>query len=334
MISLCRIALFLNRDSFWTTEIIDVLASRKLKLKRKISYLLLSLLGVCCIFCFGRNNNTKDHSSTPKWNFYRPRVPLHDLIPVSRPKLEKPASIPDSTARMIILEGSYTPEDFPELPDLYVVAVEVDEVLRLMPKNAYRQEGDILVPRDLEFHARLWESSRMIGCLNLTILRNIIEPPKLMPDDLHWLSVLRDLHFEYRSIPFLIGGTLLGWRRECSVIPHTTDMDIASFEDEFPMALIEDAMNMTATAFRLLQIIGRPGDSYEATFGGHTERGAPWFEAEFCTAVMHGYMFHVPCDPDPILEADYGPDWRVDRPTDEYSYGKNVVENGNFAAEG
>ncbi|CAJ0580208.1 unnamed protein product, partial [Mesorhabditis spiculigera] len=192
----------------------------------------------------------------------------------------------------------------------------------------------------------------------------------MIPEDVYWLSVVRDLHFEYRALPFLISGTLLGWRRECALIPHTTDMDIATFEDEFPMALIEDAIKMRGERLRLHRVIGKPGDSYEATFLAMTQRGTmfnidlftmyrdpakrccyttivygppayrkfrdeyPWFEADFCTANLHGYVFHVPCNPDPILEADYGKNWTADRPSKGYRYGPNLVWNGNYGTKG
>ncbi|CAJ0580283.1 unnamed protein product, partial [Mesorhabditis spiculigera] len=310
--------------------------------------------------------------------------------------------------KMIILDGPYTPELFAAQPELFMVAVQVEQGqttddlkkikesspyaqllffinspsndffeifrpenisdLRLMPKSAYTKEWNTFVPRDVAFHARLWAGSRMIGCLNLTIIRNTAEPPNIIPEDVYWLSVVRDLHFEYRALPFLNGGTLLGWRRECAVIPHTGDMDLATFEDEFPMALVEDSINMTGKPLQLARIIGWPGDSYEATFWAKTGRGKsftidmftmyrdpkqrkcyttliisqsksehakyreeyPWFEADFCTANLHGYVFHVPCNPDALLEADYGKNWTVDRPTKVYSYGHNVVPNDNF----
>jgi len=32
---------------------------------------------------------------------------------------------------------------------------------------------------------------------------------------------------------FLFGGTLIGWYRDCGIIPYTTDMDLAIFAHEY-----------------------------------------------------------------------------------------------------
>jgi hypothetical protein len=45
-------------------------------------------------------------------------------------------------------------------------------------------------------------------------------------------NVSRALH--EKNIPFmLMGGTLLGWQRECNVLKHTTDIDLAILEVRF-----------------------------------------------------------------------------------------------------
>ncbi|CAJ0570351.1 unnamed protein product, partial [Mesorhabditis spiculigera] len=295
-----------------------------------------------------------------RWNYYRPNIAYRDLVPDRRSEAGKTKEEAPSE-KMIILEGLYTPEDWSANPGLYTVAVE-------QKKNHTAEEM-----------MKILDCSRMLECLNLTNLRNLTDPPSMIPDDVYWLSVMRDLHFEYRAIPFLVSGTLLGWRRECSVIPHTTDMDMATFEDEFPMALVNDSINIHGKPLKLSRILGRPGDSYEATFSLDTERGTtvnidlftmyrdpsmrryyitmvykvykpafyvfkqlshlqkfqstyPWFGADLCTADLHGHLFHVPCNPELILEADYGKNWRVDQSNKDYTWGSNTIKSGQIPA--
>ena len=45
------------------------------------------------------------------------------------------------------------------------------------------------------------------------------------------------------NIPFyIVGGTLLGWQRECQFIAHTTDIDIAVFEEDWDADRIHYSM--------------------------------------------------------------------------------------------
>ncbi|CAJ0563875.1 unnamed protein product, partial [Mesorhabditis spiculigera] len=60
----------------------------------------------------------------------------------------------------------------------------------------------------------------------------------------------------------------------------------------------------------------------------------PSFEPDFCTAELLGMVFHVPCKPELILEADYGTEWRKDVSSVGYypTLSKNVKPNGSFNA--
>ncbi|KFD59351.1 hypothetical protein M514_05686, partial [Trichuris suis] len=42
------------------------------------------------------------------------------------------------------------------------------------------------------------------------------------------LAYFRDLLLDLNITPYLFGGTLLGWYRECGIIPHTSDLDVAT----------------------------------------------------------------------------------------------------------
>lgn len=53
------------------------------------------------------------------------------------------------------------------------------------------------------------------------------------------LAQLRDELIEFDMYPFLNGGTFLGWYRECSIIPHTTDMDLSVFAKDYNPIYVE-----------------------------------------------------------------------------------------------
>ena len=57
----------------------------------------------------------------------------------------------------------------------------------------------------------------------------------------------------------LFYGTLLGWNRECTIIPHTTDVDLVILAEEFQPKFEE--ILKASRFFRLRQIQGLLNDS-------------------------------------------------------------------------
>ena len=51
----------------------------------------------------------------------------------------------------------------------------------------------------------------------------------ILPVVQHLTSTLESYEKHY----WLAGGTLLGWYRDCGIIPHTTDVDLAIRADEY-----------------------------------------------------------------------------------------------------
>lgn len=71
---------------------------------------------------------------------------------------------------------------------------------------------------------------------------------------------------EFNMYPFLNGGTFLGWCRECSVIPHTTDMDISIFANEYNpdyVKLLQSYWNPSSLeAWRMLGLVSLQNSIY------------------------------------------------------------------------
>lgn len=159
--------------------------------------------------------------------------------------------------------------------------------------------------------------------------------------------------------PFLFGGTVLGWYRECAIIPYTADMDMAvpatQYRKELEKALIADKNLM------LRWVLGKPNYSLElsVTYMGvkidlfflYEEADKTWVGGMFvpekeklrweypklmnlCTAELKERLFYVPCNVVDFLEADYGPEWREPFHDDQFvwfSSHRNVKRVGKWS---
>ncbi|CAJ0933585.1 unnamed protein product, partial [Mesorhabditis belari] len=242
--------------------------------------------------------------------------------------------------------------------------IKKDEDIYLMPRSALRQNGHVFHPKNFTVVSRLWTFGKKVNCLNISMNRTEKDSVhKISPKDVVLLAKLRDLIIEQGAISFLFSGTLLGWYRECSIIPHTKDMDIAIFHDEFPFDFPFLVLNLSLPWLSLDHLYGRPNDNYISNFRmkGETKFNIDIFAMYYdekrnqsfitglnmlkkmrysyprlekiCTADLLNFVFHVPCDPAIYLSAEYGLRWREDWPTGKYNWlssPKNKEDNGKF----
>ncbi|VBB31576.1 unnamed protein product [Acanthocheilonema viteae] len=92
--------------------------------------------------------------------------------------------------------------------------------------------------------------SRFISCRKDSAIRFrktyhqfFSEKPKIPNEIILTLQRFRNWAIERGMIPMLYAGTLLGWYRECGIIPHTHDIDFAIFIEEHYDAFPDDIMN-------------------------------------------------------------------------------------------
>jgi len=165
---------------------------------------------------------------------------------------------------------------------------------------------------------------------------------------------------EWRKRSLIFAGTLLGWYRQCSLIPYDHDVDVVSWIDDFE-PWIQNFFVKNKVGPRIDRVFGRPNDSLEfrmrypgpwtldlfwlyrtkdftwlgiQTFDKkHTKKISiyPPFE-RICTAELHGYMVYAPCNAEELLKHEYG-EKTWNQPKKKYSYAsdaKNWRKNGTW----
>ncbi|KAI6233205.1 hypothetical protein M3Y99_00946500 [Aphelenchoides fujianensis] len=205
----------------------------------------------------------------------------------------------------------------------------------------------VRVPANGRRFLRNWANARFVECLNLRVDREEAEP-RIPLRAWEKVAALRDLLDENDATMFLLGGTLLGksssWYRECGLIPHTTDLDFALHSSELTAGLVERIEQRHCLKHKL----GALEDSFELTTwlagvqtdlfvvyplnGTHSYTTVVDFGRRrtlmavyprisgLCTGFLFDSLVHVPCNVPEVLEADYGPKWREDRPSGNYTY--------------
>ncbi|CAJ0582327.1 unnamed protein product, partial [Mesorhabditis spiculigera] len=229
----------------------------------------------------------------------------------------------------------------------YIEIVDYDGKRRILPRFLTQSEGKFEYPTDLPAFLKYWESSRMIECLGLDIPRAPQDAKRrLKLEGIVDMALYRDFLLALGIHPFLNGGSLLGWYRECSIIPHTQDVDFAARATEYNSKLLEKLQN--SADFRLKRILGVKEDSYEITihtkaynwpidlFFVYDEGNTSWVGGtgadlskyiytypritSLCTALLLEHYFWVPCNVLEILQTEHGSNWRIDYPTRRFNW--------------
>ncbi|ULT90486.1 hypothetical protein L3Y34_008666 [Caenorhabditis briggsae] len=236
------------------------------------------------------------------------------------------------------------------------------EPKRIIPKNfLVRRIGNLSIPLNIPIFLEFLKRSTFRECARLNISRNLTEVRLEPGPSTLALARLRDDLVESGMYPFLNGGTFLGWYRECSIIPHTHDMDIGIFAEDYRPEFLEK-LKKNHSDFVLSRQLGMINDSFELTVvpksntsiyidlysfykekdsekrwvGGMGDSGEkfkfPYLPYDpWCSADLHGHLFWVACTPAKMVEAEYGKLWYEDRPTSEYLWNTQARPNGRWS---
>uniref|UniRef100_A0A915CXP7 Fukutin n=1 Tax=Ditylenchus dipsaci TaxID=166011 RepID=A0A915CXP7_9BILA len=187
-------------------------------------------------------------------------------------------------------------------------SASIDLFFEAQPKET---ERDLEVPVHVAPFLRNYKAGRFLECHPIITDEEMIAGCSIL-EVLSWFSITG----------FLFNGSLLGWRRECSIIPHTWDTDIGMFAEQHSSEFINALKAKTIPNFKLTNI-GAAKQQIKSIYPVFTE---------ICAGVLHGVLVHFPCDVDKILEADYGVGWRQDEDTDHYFWDKirKTLKSGDF----
>lgn len=88
-------------------------------------------------------------------------------------------------------------------------------------------------------------------------MQNMDKSSRIIPRMVYVTRYLESIYTNY----WLAAGTLLGWRRDCGIIPHTQDVDFGIWSHEYDPKIRLHFTNNTDT--RLVYMFGVRNDSYE-----------------------------------------------------------------------
>lgn len=146
------------------------------------------------------------------------------------------------------------------------------------------------------------------------------------------ISYVRDFLELNQKVYWLMAGTLLGWYRECGVIPYTTDADMSLYSDQFETIIEKEFLEDEIIPLSLK--FGLDNDSLELRIGEDNQkihidlfftyelnRTHQWYPyhigrevkriiikkfSGICSTELLEEKFFVPCDPVTVLNEIYG----------------------------
>uniref|UniRef100_A0A7E4ZVD6 Lipopolysaccharide cholinephosphotransferase n=1 Tax=Panagrellus redivivus TaxID=6233 RepID=A0A7E4ZVD6_PANRE len=223
------------------------------------------------------------------------------------------------------------------------------------------------LPKELHRHMAYLKAVEMLYCdQNLAKINVLPNATWNIPKKA--LTVLDDLIDEYidsNQIPFMCHGTMLGWYRDCGIIPHTTDMDYCIKAEEY----VEDFHTkfINHKTHPPMRIIGKAEYGFELTYWlYHDEKGygPAWVDFfymykenathswtpllmdfsrgvrvkdyvalvdKLCTGDIYGHLYFIPCEPLAYLDTRYGETWNKSNPDAGYfEKGVQYAKNGNW----
>ncbi|CAF1455597.1 unnamed protein product, partial [Didymodactylos carnosus] len=186
-------------------------------------------------------------------------------------------------------------------------------------------------------------SSRLINCNRTSARLFRKQYPNSTRTTMEQIKTYQEIIIKFKvllkhfHIPFFIySGTLLGWYRQCSLIPYTTDVDFATFSQFASNETTERLGNKSLElAIPLIHIFGFPEHAFENRFltkmsidlfflydNIETNKLITYLHYDksyyafayplidnLCATDYLGFKINVPCNAFDYIIADYGENW-------------------------
>ncbi|KAK0400923.1 hypothetical protein QR680_015520 [Steinernema hermaphroditum] len=200
-------------------------------------------------------------------------------------------------------------------------------------------------PENVELFLWEWKRSRFIECRNINMNRTEEDSRRhISLGAIDEVAELRDVAIAHRVTLLLDSGTKLGWYRECSLIPHTNDLDLAIMHDEHSSQLLHELD--ISKKYHLYITYGEPSECFvfklmqtaklDISYMYHND-SLSWTcsssgsermrfaitkttQDNVCVGDLHGKLMFVPCEVLKHIEMGYGEEWMKDHPSTEYSW--------------
>ncbi|KAI1713368.1 plasmid pRiA4b ORF-3-like protein [Ditylenchus destructor] len=226
--------------------------------------------------------------------------------------------------------------------------------------NGTVTEIEVYVPQHIPDFIRQYRIGKFLECGTRKVKgRSMFMemfPRRISLSFIEDMAKFRDILWDYEITAFLFFGTLLGWRRECSIIRHTSDVDFAAFVEEYkpklledmtqgnlgdifrPYVLFENPTNVAieikltvsrSTSMDLFMVFSNRTTNLSDVYGVRSQNPVrfrfPLVSADnLCAGDLLNRLMYVPCNVDQLLEASYGEDWDVDKPNQKWYTDQNA----------